>query len=409
MSGGRALAPRRRRAFALAAALLSTAAALVLGEVALRAGERWMRRDLPDYGDTWREGGLGPGGFLREGFSATVVGERGGVRWHNNAQGLRYDRDLQAMPPAGAVRVLFVGDSFAAGYRTDQQATCAHRLEVSLRARGVAAELPIAVVEEPVTGLFWLSRHGEALRPDAVVLCLCLGNDVAQAFAALHERGGFTLELLADGPRIERSRVADPVGFGHGLDELALPRAALWPDAPAALRRPFRSRLVERLFGELPRPIAPWYGRHRPHRLFDVYHGLGCFLRTPPREVEIAFERLLRALEGWRRWCEGRGVRFAILPCPQRYQVQPADWQAMVEGYGLVPDAFALDLPNERLRAWCERVGVALLDPTEGLRRKHADAGGSLYLPRGDMHWNAAGHAAAAAAVVDGLAGLLAH
>src|SRR5712692_3585986 len=58
------------------------------------------KKGLLDYSDTWRRGGLGPGGYLKENFESMVVGERGKpVHWHNNNQGFRNDYEVTPEPP----------------------------------------------------------------------------------------------------------------------------------------------------------------------------------------------------------------------------------------------------------------------------------------------------------------------
>lgn len=398
---------RRRRAFAAAAAGLSTMLALLGAEL---TANLWLRRgkDLPDYGDTWREGGLGPGGYLRENFEGRVVGESGTVYWKNNSQGLRYDRDLAAAKPAGVRRILVLGDSFAAGFRVDQTETYAHLLEQWLNANGETAELPIAVIEEPVTGLYWLQRWGRQFQPDAVILGVCLGNDIAQSYLALDPRG--THSLTIDSERnvsIETKQPADPIGFRHGLEAHELPASALLDDRPARLPRNRTPHLVELLFGRGRRPIGSFYGPYTPHKLFDVHNGLGMYLSPAPAEIETAFQRLGFVLDGYQAWCDRQGIKFAVLLCAQRYQVHPEDWQVTVSGYGLRAEAFDLALPNRRIREHCQRSGIVCLDPTPDLQAGHRQQGTEYYFAGSDMHWNAAGHEAAARAIRQRLRQLL--
>ena len=75
----------------------------------------------------------------------------------------------------------------------------------------------------------------------------------------------------------------------------------------------------------------------------------------------------------------------------------------MIFDYGLNKGAFDRDLPNRTLEASCEMVGLLCFNLTSEFR----SAGTALYLPRGDMHWNQAGHAIAARAVAPFVSGLL--
>ena len=47
--------------------------------------------------------------------------------------------------------------------------------------------------------------------------------------------------------------------------------------------------------------------------------------------------------------------------------------------------------PNDRIAAYCEREGIPCLDPTEAMAAAHERTGEQLFMPFGDMHWNAQG------------------
>ncbi|HSB37087.1 MAG TPA: hypothetical protein VLH41_09415 [Thermoanaerobaculia bacterium] len=400
------MAAARGPASSRAAALLLVAGSSLLTLALVEAGLRlWPSRQKPpatfaDYGDAVRPGDLGPGGFLREGFRGELTDGLGGtIRWRNNARGFRRDAETPDHPAPGTIRILSMGDSFTAGYRVDQEATFSRLVEKDLLAAKVPVEVLIAETEEPVTGLWWLKRDGLALRPQLVILGITLGNDLAQAYLALDAPGEFRLEIR-DG-RFEMERVPS---FTRAPERpeylLELPADALRPAAPASLtarRRPLRA--LELLLGPLPQPIGTSRGAGTPHRLFDGVNSLGFFLKPPPKEVDIAFERLTRALAGYAAATRESGAGLLVLLFPQRYQVQPEDWQATVEGYGLVASRFDLVAPGLRIAESCRAGGVDLLDLTGPLAAEHARTGRSLYLPAGDMHWSAAGHRAVAAAL----------
>jgi lysophospholipase L1-like esterase len=153
------------------------------------------------------------------------------------------------------------------------------------------------------------------------------------------------------------------------------------------------------VLGPPPQPIGTSRGADQPHRLFDGTNSLAFFLSPPPKEVELAFERLERTLGAYAATARAAGVRFLVLFFPQRYQVQPEDWGATVESYGLNAARFDLAAPGRRLGTFCRANGIAWLDLAPALAAAHERSGRSLYLPGGDMHWNPDGHRAVAAAV----------
>jgi hypothetical protein len=128
-----------------------------------------------------------------------------------------------------------------------------------------------------------------------------------------------------------------------------------------------------------------------PPRLFDG-NGLGFVLADPPQEIQIAFSRLEAVLRAYRDLARDLGAGFAVVLFPQRYQVQPRDWQAMIDAHALVPACFDLEAATRRILEICERAAIPCRDPTPGMALKSRRVGAGLYLPNGDMHWNAAGH-----------------
>jgi len=403
----------RGRQFWFVAITLAVGAcvSLVVVELGLRGVER-LPRERPrqlDYSDTWRSGGLGPGGSLKEGFRGQVTDGYGGtVRWANNSTGFRSDAETPREPSPGVLRVLSIGDSFTAGYRVDQAATFSWWLEQGLTRRFGTTEVLISCVEDPASGLDYLTRFGREFHPHAIVMGITLGNDIAQSYLGIDPAGPYRLERLDDGFEISRNETIE-LGFRHGLETLYVPEPFLEPRRPlsrAALRLE-RAR-VRGLLGEPAWPITSWYGDSgRPH-LFDPSHGLGFFLATPPPIVDEAFVRLERVLTAVYSLAQGQGTELVVLLFPQRFQVQPEDWRRTIVKYGLKESAFDLEAPNRRILSFCRQRELACIDPTASMRLRQQRDGRSLYLPRGDMHWNALGHEALYEAVIGGVSEVIA-
>ncbi|HVO50030.1 MAG TPA: hypothetical protein VMV60_03475 [Thermoanaerobaculia bacterium] len=374
---------------------LSCVVALAAAEGALRVFDPLGRPRKPaatlDYGDTLRAAGMGPGGLLKEGFEGRVSDGRGGtVWWKNDAQGFRRAADVADRASPGVVRVFSMGDSFVAGYRVDQEATFSRLLEKDLAARGLSAEVLVAEIEEPVNGLFWLQGASARFHPDVVLLGLTLGNDITQAGLALDEPGPF--RIAGAPPRVE------PTGSKVTLWErpevgVGLPDACV-QGSPARVPLRRALRLGELVLGSRPQPIASSRGPGLSRFLLDGANGLGVCLVAPPTEVDVAFTRLERTLLAYRALATERGFALAVLLFPQRYAVQPEDWDATVDGYGLVRSCFDVATPARRLAAFCAAEGIPCVDPSKALAMESRRSGRSLYLPAGDMHFNAAGHRA---------------
>jgi len=414
------LSGARRPLAALAAVAAGCLVALALAE----GGLRWLARAATgrpapaDYGDVHGES-LGEGGMLVPGFAGEVQDGSGGtVPWRNEAHGFRADGDVARAPAARTWRLLSLGDSFTAGYRVGQQEHFSRQLEREWNSvPGVPRlEALVAAIEQPATALDYLARFGLAFGPDLVLLGVTLGNDLDQSYVALAPAGDYLLRPGEDPPIVLNPDRDSPAEVAR-LKELALPAEC---SDPASARAPrtgagrSRSRLVELVRtlavarrGNSGEAVAPHFGDFAHPRLFDG-NGLGFCLRQAPAEIELAWERLAGVLAATRDLVDREGSRLALVVFPQRYQVRRADWEATVAAYGLVPSCFDLQLPQHRLAALGKRLGVPVLDPTAALEAAATSSGQALYLPRGDMHWSAAGHRAVARALAPHLRELLA-
>lgn len=353
--------------------LVSTALSLAAAELVLDAWldhQRQRAKALLDYDATHRAA-LGPGGRGIPGFSGRVRDGLGGtVRWTNEAHGFRNEHDAAPLPAPGVLRVLSLGDSFTAGYRVGQDDTYSRRLEAWASERLGPTEVLVANIESPPRGVEWLERWGWAWAPDLVLMGVTLGNDVASSWIALHPGGVTPAEVEAFELPAHAWKAREVSPLRAWLDE---------------------RRLVQVLRGGR-EAIGTSYNDAATPRLFDGINGLGIFLRAPPPEIEAAWDRLFAVLARFQDECLARGVACAALVFPQRFQIDARDWELAVAHYGLVPEAFDLRAPNRRIAAFCAERALACIDPTEGMAAWHAGSGEELYLPRGDMHWNAAGH-----------------
>jgi hypothetical protein len=377
-----------RRLFKWIALGISTLLALVLGEAMARTYDKYSElrpresRRFLDYESTWREGGLGPGGFLKENFSAYVNdGYGGGVWWQNNSQGFRNTKEFTKTKDKGVVRILSMGDSFTAGYRVGQNDTFSALLERWSTEAIAPTEVLVSCIENPSVGLTYLKDFGLQWHPDLVLLGVTLGNDISEDYVSREDSiHGFTVELkdydLPDYTLTER-------------------RPARGAAAAEFLRR--HSRFYAKVTDVIsPRGYAPgpWYGDSLKPKMFDPIHGLGFFIRDPPKPIADAFDRHLEVLRDYRDYLKARNTDLAVLLFPQRFQVQSRDWAATESLYSLNADAFDLMNPNKVIARFCLESGIVCIDPTLEMKRMHDDTGVDFYLQRGDMHWNRDGHKA---------------
>jgi hypothetical protein len=382
--------------FILISVLLSFILALVLAEVGLGLQENYEKHHIVGYAATKRPQGqrLGWGGFLKENLNIYVTDGLGGrARWVNNAQGFRSDRDFSREPAPGVLRILSLGDSFNVGCRIDQDETFQHLREAWLQRQYGRAENLVAETEEPATALYYLQKFGVRLKPHIVILGITLGNDIAEAYVGLGRQ--YIITITNGQANIETSQ---PRLQGINFSTYKLPPAYLRPETSLQrfIRRAHRwitRRHLLRLFYQQREAITSGGDRDNLW-LFDYNNGFGVFTNPFPSEVEKAYQRLFRILEGFSLICRQHGIIFAVQIFPQRYQVQPQDWINAVADYGLQASRFNLMAPNEKIDAFCREHGIVCIDPTAAMARWYAEHRRPMYLPRGDMHWNKTGHLA---------------
>jgi len=385
------------RRFVWLSVIFAIIAAVVLAEHFLKIKEKYERRVAIDYGDIKRPQGLRWGGFLQENLTAYVTDGLGGkVRWTNNSAGFRSDREFTRQPLPGVLRLLSLGDSFTAGYRVGQHETFSYFQEQWINREYGEAEVMVAEIADPATALYYLDRFGLRWKPHIVLLGITLGNDITQAYQGLDPHGGFILTMEDGKVHIDVNRKASL--NNKQLEVYKIPPAYLKSESLAEgfirqVSRWLKRRRLLRPFYQEQEVITT--GGDRQHlSLFDLANGFGMFTNPPPPEINEAYRRLFRILAAFSLICRQHDMIFAVQLFPQRYQVQPGDWYRAVEEYGLKKSRFDLMAPNRRIGAFCREHGIRCLDPTAAMARRYAQTRQNIYYPRGDMHWNRAGHRA---------------
>jgi hypothetical protein len=206
-----------------------------------------------------------------------------------NGQGLRARREYAARPPAGRTRALCVGDSFTLGYGVGDEDTWCARLE---RLEPRLETLNMGQGGYGVDQAYlWLVRDGFAFQPDLVLFAFIQEDFVRMRDPEFLGYGKPVLRLAADGGLEVRNVPVPRSGSGgpwrarlaRSLDRLRvvqLVRPLLGAPAPAPgrLGREELIRLGGRVFEELERR-----SRDRGAELVLVYLPMRWDYRTPKR------------------------------------------------------------------------------------------------------------------------------
>jgi hypothetical protein len=276
--------------------------------------------------------------------------------------------------PAGTLRVLGAGDSFAFG-STFPRGIYLEVLEELLAGSGLPFK--VEVLNAGVPGysthqeLGHLKKFGLRFAPDVVVLGLFPTGDVGENHSdQLLEVVDGELSDRAVGPW-RRLLLRSPV--------VPLPR----PAACARMRTTGGARSLEE---------KAWL-RIEWERL-QVCHP------RPPRHIAHGFDVTERLLLELRALLQARSIDLVVLLIPDEVQVDSQVLQKALLAHGGTASDYDLELPQKRLGAFLKKHGVAVVDPLQALReRARAEP---VYWPR-DTHWNEAGCDVAARALLEAL------
>ena len=187
-TAGRRAVRRRRRLFPLMAIGCGFIAAVVIGEIGLRAFVEQEAKRLATYDETlgWRGRPNGRGVYVRK-----VDGIR--VPFHYNNLGFR-DEDV-VVKPEHATRLLLLGDSFVESLEVEYEKTFPALLEQLFTMRDGQWDVAVVGSQGYSTSqeLLAFREFHDVISPDITLLCFYCGNDfednLRRQFAYLDDDG----------------------------------------------------------------------------------------------------------------------------------------------------------------------------------------------------------------------------
>lgn len=384
--------PRRRR---LRARLLAVAAGVALALLAAEAGLRLFAPDSPVYAIA--DDVLGY--RLRPGVSGVYAIE-GRSHFAINGDGWR-DVERPRDKPPGTLRIAVLGDSFTLALQVEQERTFWWILGERLRADPRLRGRPVEVLNFGVNGfgtaqeLLALRHYAGGYAPDLVLLAFVTGNDVMNNSRAL-QRDAHRPYFVRHGEEL----VLDD-SFRHSPDY------RLRSGGRAALFRALCD--WSRLFQVV--NAARTAQRQERSIVLGQEAGLSDNIYGEPKvpEWQEAWRVTEMLLEAMDREARAQGARLLVTVLSNGIQVHPD--AAARQAYAASVGAQDLDYPNRRIAAHCASRRIAVLDLVPVLGQRVASSGAYLHgfgVDLGRGHWNEAGHRAAAEALAEWVAGLVA-
>jgi hypothetical protein len=278
--------------------------------VAFALVPRWLPAPprYPDYQDLMRFDPTRSGGHLVADRNLLAEGEfhRRPVRWITNSKGFRDRREFPLQPTLGTRRILFLGDSFVDGMRTDQERTIGYLVEQQLGRTGANVEVLISGHNNPANAWYYLQEIGLKYRPRLVILGVTLGNDLtwhSYRGSIVPEDDHIHVRLVPPVKEVTRTR----------LDLLLPDRCYVaptaldpWFDREMRWRRYLASQ--SRLFAALPAPRIGYMKSTRRHvYAADAESSLGLFVRLPMVEIEDMHRDFDDVIDGVHRLLDSGG------------------------------------------------------------------------------------------------------
>jgi hypothetical protein len=389
-------ASRRARLLAL---LISTVLALLVAEVALRiAGVSYPNFYGPDPRRGWALLPGSAGWWTKEGRAWVRI----------NGDGMRDEEHAVPKPP-GTLRIAFLGDSCTESLQVPQEQTFWKLLEKDLAAQCPAMA---AVAGKKVEALdFGVSGYGTAqelltlkddvwkYQPDLVLLAFYTGNDVRNNWRSLELDGSRPYFVpQPDGSLVLDDSFRETSGY------------RLRRTAPArVLYSIFNHVRLLQLGKQAKSALDGWIGAWKASTVEKgtAEHELGLdnAVYAPPdpthpdwQSAWAATEAMLKAA---RDEAAAHATPFGVVSLTTGMQVHPdpAVRREFMRKLGIG----TLFYPDERLAAFGQKEGIPVLLLAPDLQRQ-AERGKVFFhgFPNtapGEGHWNARGHAAAAAAM----------
>jgi hypothetical protein len=294
-----------------------------------------------------------------------------------NSLGLRGPEPEPKRP--SCIRVLVLGDSFVSALNMEEADTFVSVGERALMKSVGEDRIEVINAGTPNYGtwheLRLFRRLTPLLNPDAVILCVYVGNDV---------------------------------------DNNLAPREAVVQNGLLVNRKPVP--------GVLPRSLRSWLQRNSMAYVFlwntwnQIRPSLGWTGSDPLRESKdlVSRQRVPYLEEGYRITDDllaqfrdetrDLGLPLLVVLIPAEYQVYGRHFDELIRRQGLDPADFDLELPNQRWTEIAERLALPVLDLLP-IFRSH-EAGPYLYMSL-DGHLTREGNQLAGAAIADSLLPLL--
>jgi hypothetical protein len=395
----------KTRALYIVYLVILTFSTFVLGRTIIRTdATRQISMDLPDYDGIHRWDATREGGHLLPDLNGWMKGETldRPVRIITNSKGFRNDREFVYTAPPRTLRILFLGDSFVDGMRTDQKDTIGYQWERLLNSRGCSEQTDVYEVlisghNNPADAWYYYQEYGRLYHPQLVVLGVTLGNDLTwhgyrSTFRPIFGPSGQRMLLWQ-----QDAHQTPPPQEWFPDDAYVSPNQTVIPDKIEGRLRTLLHDMFPQWSGYMiPAVTLPANNDRRHVEMQDFSTSLGLFYQPLLPQIERQYTNFFEILDGLADAVARHGGRLLVVLFPTRLQASSEEWKLFLKFFSLHSSKFDLSYPDRTILSFCKARSLPCLDLLPAFQAHYASSSESLYRPHGDMHFNEAGQRLAA-------------
>ena len=288
-----------------------------------------------------------------------------------NALGLRDDPMTSPAKPAGAFRVLVLGDSFVQGYTVERGNLFVDILDSWWRAEGRHVDVINAGTEGYSTDqeVLWFLQHGREFQPDLVVLCP-YENDLYWNSQPKYDR--YPKPRFEPSGEVEQRELVDP-GRPSFLSKFAIGK-------------------ILKMFSNPPELFSPDGKKKLPMEWV-------CYFENDPQPMAEVKERTRGALLALKKHCAELGAGLQVALIPNKACIEDGAKATLEKSIGAAGGS--ADTPVDTFLALCKDVGISAIDPRARFREELTRAEDQRLYYQKDWHLNPEGNRALARVLHD--------
>lgn len=304
-----------------------------------------------------------------------------------NSLGLR-NREVAIPKPDGVVRILFVGDSFTAGWGVDEDEVYPRLAESFLRAKFPQEKIEVVNAGLPSTGpnyyYLYLKNEITRLDPDIVVVGFWMVNDIP-------DNVYFSEWLQTDADGL-------PTKINHKTQKTDFAGNFVPVDLPLKFTVPYLRYL--HLFAYVADRLFPYQSKFGNDAVISTR---GCLYKRTCHDLDEAKARTKKLFWGMKKITDEKGAKLLVALLPAEFQIDRAARLKYGITVPLLPSD--KDYPYEDFGGYFSENGIDYLDMRPYFQNAKTEE--RQFYFETDNHWNSNGHKLAAEVISEKLTEIL--